>query len=203
MIREELSAYLEALVFALPGRSGGLLRVHYLRSKFAALGPSATISQGVHVLGAGAISVGQDFSCARRCSLYADGGGRITIGDRVALNDDVCLNASVKGEILIGSNVLIGPRVLMRTTNHAYSRTDIPIWQQGHVPGKIEVGDDVWIGGNVSILDGTVIGDGAIVAAGAVVNGVVPAYAIVGGVPARFLKWRDNAPSTEQASLGR
>jgi len=75
MIREEISACLDALVFALPGRSGGLLRAHYLRSKLAALGPSATISQGVHVLGARAIKVGRDFSCARKCSLYADGAG--------------------------------------------------------------------------------------------------------------------------------
>ncbi len=83
----------------------------------------------------------------------------------------------------------------MRATNHAFSRTDVPIWQQGHVPGKIEIADDVWIGGHATILDGAVIGKGAIVAAGAVVTGVVPAYAIVGGVPARLLRWRENAPA--------
>ena len=54
----------------------------------------------------------------------------------------------------------------------------------------IEIGSDVWIGANAVILDGVKIGDGAIIAAGAVVNKDVSPYAIVGGVPARVIKYR-------------
>lgn len=196
-VSDEIRAYVEAIVSAWPGGSGGMLRVLYLRSRLAALGPSASIATGIQVVGAEAIHIGRDFFCARGCSLYADGGGRIIIGERVALNANVSLNAAIGGQIRIGSHVLIGPGVLMRATNHAFSRTDVPIWQQGHVPGKIDIADDVWIGGNVTILDRAVIGKGAIVAAGAVVNGNVPAYAIVGGIPARLLRWRENAPAGE------
>lgn len=54
----------------------------------------------------------------------------------------------------------------------------------------IEMGNDVWIGANAVILDGVNIGDGAIIAAGAVVNKDIPAYAVVGGVPAKTIKYR-------------
>jgi len=52
------------------------------------------------------------------------------------------------------------------------------------------IGNDVWIGNNVMILDGINIGDGAIIAAGAIVTKDVPDYAIVGGVPAKIIKYR-------------
>lgn len=56
----------------------------------------------------------------------------------------------------------------------------------------VSIGNDVWIGDNVSILNGVKIGDGAIIAAGSFVNKDVPSYAIVGGVPAKILKYRFN-----------
>lgn len=71
-----------------------------------------------------------------------------------------------------------------------------------HVTAKnskyfVEIGNDVWIGNNVLIMDGVTIGDGAIIAAGAVVNKDVAPYAIVGGLPAKFIKWRFNQKQIE------
>jgi acetyltransferase-like isoleucine patch superfamily enzyme len=54
----------------------------------------------------------------------------------------------------------------------------------------IEIQDDVWIGARAIILDGVTIGQGAIVAANSVVTKDVPPYAIVGGIPAKILKYR-------------
>lgn len=64
--------------------------------------------------------------------------------------------------------------------------------------GDIVVDDDVWIGYRATILSGVHIGQGAVVAAGAVVTKDVPPYAIVGGVPAKVIKYRFSSEVIEQ-----
>lgn len=64
--------------------------------------------------------------------------------------------------------------------------------------GDITVGDDVWIGYGATILSGVHIGQGSVVAAGAVVTKDVPPYAIVGGVPARIIRYRFNEKTIEK-----
>lgn len=54
----------------------------------------------------------------------------------------------------------------------------------------VDIGNDVWIGSRVMIMDGVSIGHGAIIAAGAVVTKDIEPYAVVGGVPAKFIKYR-------------
>lgn len=68
--------------------------------------------------------------------------------------------------------------------NHAHENSEL----RSNLP--IYIGNDVWIGANVCILPGVTIGDGAILAAGAIVNRDVPPYAVVGGVPAKVIKYR-------------
>ncbi len=62
--------------------------------------------------------------------------------------------------------------------------------QEALSKGDIVLGDDVWIGYRATILSGVTIGQGAVVAAGSLVTKDVPAYAIVGGVPAKVIRYR-------------
>lgn len=63
---------------------------------------------------------------------------------------------------------------------------------------KVRIGHDVWIGHGAVIMPGIAIGDGAVIGANAVVTKDVAAYAVVAGVPAKFLKWRFPEPVRER-----
>jgi galactoside O-acetyltransferase len=123
-------------------------------------------------------------------SFFASDMGKICIGANTGFNRNVHINASVGGEISIGTDCLIGPNVVMRTAGHRFQNLEIPIRKQGHVIKDITINDNVWIGSNAVILGGVVIGKGAVIGAGAVVTKDVPPFAVVGGVPARILKYR-------------
>ncbi len=67
-------------------------------------------------------------------------------------------------------------------------------WRRDH---WVTIGHDVWIGHGVTLLPGVTVGTGAVIGAGAVVSKAVAPYEIVGGVPARHLKWRFTPPQAE------
>ena len=114
-------------------------------------------------------------------------GSGIRIGD----NSGLGVNCSVRGPLEIGENVMMGPDVIIMTSSHNVESTFLPMNQQGSLPKqKVIIGDDVWIGTRVIILPGVRVGTGSIIGAGAVVTKDVPDYAIVGGVPAKIIKFR-------------
>jgi acetyltransferase-like isoleucine patch superfamily enzyme len=113
----------------------------------------------------------------------------LKVGDSSNIGQYCYLGCS--GRITIGNNVLMGPRVSLIAENHNLSRLNIPIRDQGVSRQPIVVEDDCWLGSGSVILAGVHIQQGAVIAAGAVVTKNVPAYAIVGGVPARVINWRN------------
>lgn len=114
---------------------------------------------------------------------YSDFGRNIHLGENVFIN--ACCQFQDQGGIWIGDGCLIGHNVVFATLNHDLN----PERRQICIPNSIELGKNVWIGSNSTILSGVKIGDNAVVAAGAVVHKDVEANSIVGGVPAKFIKW--------------
>jgi len=96
----------------------------------------------------------------------------------------------VRGEITLGDAVRIGAHTSLLAFNHTMTDPDVEVFRQPISSRGITVGNDVWIGSHVVILDGVTVGDKAVIAAGAVVTKNVPAGAVVGGNPARVLRWR-------------
>lgn len=119
---------------------------------------------------------------------YFSSGGGISIGSGSGLG----VNCMVHGPLSIGDNVMMGPDVVILTHTHNIDRSDIPMGKQGSRIAKVTIGNDVWIGMRSIIMPGVNIGNGAVIGAGAVVTKDVPDYAIVGGVPAKVIKYRGN-----------
>jgi acetyltransferase-like isoleucine patch superfamily enzyme len=115
-------------------------------------------------------------------------GGSIYLGRNALVNVHGALLGH--GDIDVGENVLIGPNTTIVAANHTYADRSRPIASQPIAAEGIDIGDDVWVGANCTVLDGVSIGEGTVVAAGSVVTDSVPAYTVVGGVPAKKLSQR-------------
>jgi acetyltransferase-like isoleucine patch superfamily enzyme len=153
-----------------------------------------------------------------RCSVI----GNSRLGKAVMLSNRVCLrdvqigdytylgpgcnfaDASIGKFCSIASEVWIGmgkhPLEPFTSTHPIfYLRGPFPSWNFADRNRRSEyvhstVGNDVWIGLRAAVLDGITVGDGAVIGAGAVVTRDVPPYAIVGGTPARIIRYRFTAP---------
>ena len=175
------------LVSWIPAAPGTCLRILAYRPFFKKAS-FFRFGVGVVILGFKIISLGRGVALNRYVSLTADRGS-ITLGDNVYIGD-FCTISGDDGEVIIGKNVLIAAYTLIQAANHNFDRLDIPIMDQGHEPSFVHIEDDVWIGASCVICPGVCIGTGAVIGAGAVVTKDVPPFAVVGGVPAKVIRYR-------------
>lgn len=110
-------------------------------------------------------------------------GEGIVMGDNSAVDAYAFIGSS--GFISIGQNVIMGQHVSFHPENHIYNRTDVPIREQGTTRLGITIEDDVWVGANVTFLDGAFVGRGCVIAAGSVIRGKIPPFCIAVGAPAK------------------
>ena len=130
------------------------------------MGREVFIDQGVYFRYPSTISIGNNVSVNRNCTF---------------LSSHHFKNA----EIIIGNNVRIGPGVSFFAAGHDPSS---PVFAD--TAASIKIGDNVWIGGNSTILQGVNVNEGAVIGAGSVVTGDVPPYKIYAGNPAREIAAR-------------
>lgn len=95
-----------------------------------------------------------------------------------------------QGKVVFGDYFHSGPECLIITTSHNYEGETIP-YDTTNIDKDVTIGRCVWFGRRVMVVGNVTIGDGAIIAAGSVVTKDVPRCAIVGGNPAKIIKYRD------------
>jgi acetyltransferase-like isoleucine patch superfamily enzyme len=117
-------------------------------------------------------------------TIINNGMGDIIIGDRCAVTSRVKL----VGPVTLGNMVTIGSGAQITGLTHNFEDVTRPIKEQGVMPNRTVVDDDVWIGGNSVIIQGLHIGTHCIIASGSVVTRDIPPYSVVAGNPAKIIK---------------
>ena len=143
------------------------LRYFYFKYKLKSLGKDVSFGAGTTVREGKGISVGNNVRIGQKCTLSGMGG------------------------INIGNNVSFGQEVLIWSDNHDYLSPSTLPYSSECILKPVEISDNVWIGARSCILPGVKIGEGAVIAMGSVVTKDVPACAVVGGNPAKIIKYRD------------
>lgn len=151
--------------------------------------PGARIGRGTRIIGGdtmGRVHLGERSAIESGCVVRVLD-GELTVGEDSTLN----YGAIVYGEagVRIGSRVLIGNHSLISSVDHTWEgRGSVFLQPMREAPVVIE--DDVWIGAYSAVLAGVHIGEGAIVASHSLVREDVPPYAVVGGTPAKLIRYR-------------
>ena len=120
--------------------------------------------------------------------------GRCKIGNHVWIGPQSYFDAR---DLVIGDFVGWGPGAKVLGSEHTGMPTSVPIVQTDLEIRPVRIGAWADIGTNAVILPGVTVGKGSIIGAGAVVTADVPPFSVVAGVPAKFLRWRDDTHSAK------
>jgi acetyltransferase-like isoleucine patch superfamily enzyme len=196
----------------LSGGAGYFLRKIFYGGMLRKAGSGIIYGRGLVLRHPGKISLGDHVSLDDNVMLDASGAGEqgITLGDGAIVSRN-CVLQGKTGPVLIGNRTDIGCNCVFSSISgieigastliaaHCYigggqyhsDRLDIPMMDQGiYSTGPVILGEDVWLGAGVTVLDGVRVGRGSIIGAGAVVTKEIPEYSIAVGVPARVVGTR-------------
>lgn len=125
-------------------------------------------------------------------SVFLGNPANIIISNNVHIQP-LCKLFAEGAEIEIGEGSILAHEIQIFTRNHMYDTDDLKLipYDERYICKSVRIGKFVWIASNVLIMPGVTIHDGAVVAAGAVVTKDVPECAVVGGNPAKVIKYRN------------
>lgn len=147
----------------------------------------------VDALSINGVIIGSNVVLGKRTSIECTGslqhiGKGLVIGDHTTFGSDCFFGAA--GGIEIGNDVMAGQYIRFHSENHNYSDENKLIREQGVTHQGIKIGNNCWIGAGAIFLDGASLGNGCVVAANAVITKKFPDNSVIGGVPAKILKYR-------------
>tara|TARA_B110001450_G_C17632689_1_gene485913 strand:- start:896 stop:1585 length:690 start_codon:yes stop_codon:yes gene_type:complete len=142
-------------------------------------------SSGI-TLGKG-VSLGRFGKIRSTATLTALGVG-VNVGDYVGMGDGFYLGGF--GGIEIGSNTIVGERLMVHSDNHFFDDMSLLIRDQGTERKPVSIGNNCWMGSNVTILGGVKIGSGSVIGAGSTVTRSFPENSVIVGNPARLVRYR-------------
>jgi acetyltransferase-like isoleucine patch superfamily enzyme len=119
--------------------------------------------------------------------------GVVSIGAKSVLGQECTISAYKS--VSIGRECVIADRVMLIDFDHGMVEVERPVRLQGIYKRDVRIGNNVWIGYGACVLRGVSVGDNAVIGTNAVVTRDVPANAVVGGVPARLIRMRDEPRS--------
>ena len=169
------------------GAFDALMRRVLLRTLVRRLGTGAGVGRGVLLRHPETFEIGDGVFIGDQVVIQGRMDGTCAIGSRTWIGPQAYFDAR---DLIIGEHVGWGPGAKVLGSTHTGLPADVPIIQTDLEIRPVRIGAWADIGVNAVILPGVSIGKGAIVGAGAVVVEDVPAFAIVAGVPARFIRWR-------------
>jgi acetyltransferase-like isoleucine patch superfamily enzyme len=135
-----------------------------------------TIVNGRSKIKAHGVTLGPDTYIKEACYLDAYG-GYIEVAGQCAFAQGTVIHGG--GGVVIGTNVIIGACCSIIASNHRFDSNEFPIMLQGDKRRGIKIGNNVWLGGHVVVLDGVVIGDNCVIGAGTVVTKNVASNTVI------------------------
>ena len=132
------------------------------------INPGATLAR---------LTIGKASRFRRFCLITIDAAGEVVIGENTFFNNYCSINCL--GKIAIGNNTLFGEGIKLYDHNHVFNKSDTLVENQGFSIGKINIGNNCWIGSNCIILNNVTIGDNVVIGAGCIITTSVPENTIV------------------------